>query len=99
VPQQRPQHLAYGGRRILTIAQAAARYGLTVNAMHKALARLPDVRAVEPPPIDRRTRVYYLTDLDLAMPTRPGKGANLRGGHWSPGTADGPVTRRGRGPR
>lgn len=73
------KHLTYGGRRILTVAQAAARYGLTVNAMHKALARLPDVRPVEPPPVDARTPVYYLADLDKAMPKRPGRGANLRG--------------------
>lgn len=70
--------LTWHGRRVLTIPQAAQRYGLTVNAMRKALARL-DIVPVAPAPIDERTPVYYAVDLDWAMRTgRPGRGANLR---------------------
>ena len=68
----------WGGRRILTIPHAAARYGITINAMTKALTRL-GLPPIDPPPIDKRTPLYYATELDAAMRTRPGKGANLRG--------------------
>lgn len=68
--------ITYDGRLALTIGQAADRYGLTADAMKKALRRLP-VEAL-PEPLDARTPLYLATDLDAAMKARPGRGANLR---------------------
>jgi DNA-binding transcriptional regulator YiaG len=75
--------LTYGGRLIGTVPQAAARHGITPNAMHKALARAPEVRPVVDsegrPVVSAREPVYYLSEIDTMMGGRPGKGANLRG--------------------
>lgn len=68
--------ITYDGKLVLTTAQAAARYGLELATMRKALSRL----TVQPMPesLDARTPLYPATDLDRAMKARPGKGANLR---------------------
>lgn len=78
--------LTYGGRLIGTIAHAARRHRITANAMHKAVDRMPDVQQIMVeeqgelvPLISNRTPVYYLTEIDKGMGTRPGKGSNLRG--------------------
>jgi hypothetical protein len=69
--------ITYDGRLALTIGQAAARYGLSPDAMKKALRGL----AVDPlpDPLDGRTPLYLAAELDQAMKARPGRGANLRG--------------------
>lgn len=72
-----PAGLTFNGRMIATVPQLADRHGLTVEAMRQALRRL-SVAPVEPAPIDARTPVYFVTEVDRAMKARPGKGANLR---------------------
>lgn len=70
--------LSVDGRPAITIARAAARWGLSYDAMRIALGRRPldQVRRYR---LDERTEVLDLADLDAAMTTRPGRGANLRG--------------------
>lgn len=64
--------ITYDGKLALTTAQAAARYGLELVAMRKALSRLP-IQPL-PEPLDARTPLYLATELDAAMRARPGKG-------------------------
>lgn len=70
-------NITYDGRPAITTAQAAARYGLSMDAMRKALNRATDVHAL-PEMLDGRTLLYFVDDLDRAIPGRPGRGANLR---------------------
>jgi hypothetical protein len=75
-------HIEYAGRLALTITQAAERYGLERDAARKAIMRLEEegkVKRLEPDPIDARTPLYDAEELDGAMGSRPGRGANLRG--------------------
>lgn len=78
----REPRLTWGGKVILTIPHAAARYRMTVDACRKAIKRAEaagQITAVAPAPIDERTPTYYQTELDRLMRSRPGPGANLRG--------------------
>lgn len=68
--------ITYDGKLALTTAQAAQRYGLELAAMRKALSRM-DLSPL-PEPLDARTPLYAAAELDRAMKSRPGKGANLR---------------------
>ncbi len=70
--------ITYDGDPVLTTAQAAARYGLGMDAMRQALYRHPDIHPL-PEMLDGRTKLYLASALDAAMGARPGKGANLRG--------------------
>lgn len=69
--------ITYDGKRVLTTAQAAQRYGLTAASMRSAIMRL-GLEAM-PEALDGRTPLYSAADLEAAMKSRPGRGANLRG--------------------
>jgi hypothetical protein len=64
--------ITWNGRLVLTTAQAAQRYGLTLGSMRSAIKRL----AFEPVPetLDARTPLYLASELDAAIKARPGKG-------------------------
>jgi hypothetical protein len=68
--------ITYDGKLVLTTAQAAQRYGVTLPTMRKTLSRLALDQV--PDELDGRTPLYFAADLDQAMKTRPGKGANFR---------------------
>lgn len=70
--------LTWHGKPILTIALAAARYGVGHVAVRMGVARL-GVAPVDPPPIDARTPAYWQAEFDEAWDNRVGRGANLRG--------------------
>lgn len=75
----RENRLTWGGKVILTLSHAAARYKLSsVDAARKAIKRA-ELQPIIPPPIDERTPTWYQADLDKVMKARPGTGANLRG--------------------
>lgn len=76
-----PIQITYDGQPAISPALAAERYGLGLDAMRKAVTRLKAAGAIEPlpKPLDDRTPLYLLAELDRAMRERPGKGANLRG--------------------
>lgn len=83
--------LTWGGRVILTVGHAAARYGMSEAATRQAIGRIrfaptgnrpvrfDALPPIEPPPIDQRTPCWFQRDLDKAMRARPGTGANLKG--------------------
>lgn len=70
----REKRLTWGGKVILTLSHAAARYGKTIDSTRMALKRA-ELQPISPPPIDERTPTWYQSDLDAAMRHRPGKGA------------------------
>jgi hypothetical protein len=71
---EKPKQLTYGGKRIATVPQLAARYGITKNAMHKTLDAPGAPEPIDPPPVDARTPTRYVTEVDIYMGHRPGKG-------------------------
>lgn len=68
--------ITYDRKLVLTIGQAAKRYGLNPVAMRKALSRI-GVSPL-PEPLDARTPLYLAAELDRAMRTRPGRGRRAR---------------------
>lgn len=84
-----PIRIEYAGRLALTVQQAAARYGLSHDAMRQALKRLQDKGAIKPlrEQVDGRTPLYDAAKLDTVMQARPGKGVNLRAENRRPRAA------------
>jgi hypothetical protein len=80
VAKPREVRIYAGEEPVISAALAAKRYGVSNATMRSTLARLRGSRVIEPVPemLDERTPLYPLADLELAMGTRPGKGANLR---------------------
>lgn len=70
-------HILYNGKRALTMALFAERYGMNIDTARKTLSRL----GVDPLPkqLDGRTKLWPAAPVAQAMKARPGKGANLRG--------------------
>jgi hypothetical protein len=65
------------GKLALTLAQAAERHALGIDAMRKAISRA----GIEPvAELDARTPLYLAAAIVAAMKARPGKGANFRKG-------------------
>lgn len=69
--------ITYNGKRALTTALFAERYGMTIATARKTISRL----GIEPLPkeLDGRTKLWPSVEITKAMGKRPGKGANLRG--------------------
>lgn len=67
----RQPRLTWGGKVILTLAHAAARYGKTIDATRMALKRA-GAEPIDPPPIDERTPTWYQSDLDKLMRPKVG---------------------------
>ena len=84
--------ITVGGREALTVELAAARYGMTPNAMGVRLTRLSKQPAHGDDPLkpiallDSRKPLYLATTLDRLMRSLPGKG--------SPGQPRGPRPRK-----
>lgn len=70
------------GRLVLTVEQAAQRYGLALSSMRSALSRLRfypiDHLDNDRPDAQRRRGLYLAVELDRAMKARPGRGNSAR---------------------
>lgn len=65
------------GRLALTVELAAERYGLRPSSVRGELTRLKG-KIVPVAYLDGRKPLYLARELDKALASRPGKGANLR---------------------
>lgn len=66
--------ITVNGKLVLTIEQAASRYGLAASSMRGELTRLGD-RISPVAKLDGRKPLYSASVLDALMESRPGRGA------------------------